>query len=156
MEGASSRKLDAIGLRLIERPIPTEMHRHGPAAEHRLSPDQPLGLRPLALSLGLQTLHDDELGSDETTDPMAEQFLLGYTDFLTPDSLLLGHTDGRPLQVLKARPAFFDASGLQVQQHWARSLDGTRVPYFLVARAGLVLDGSHPTLLNGYGGFEIA
>ena len=107
-------------------------------------------------SLGLQTLHDDALGNDETTDPMAEQFLLGYTDFLTPDSLLLGHTDGRPLQVLKARPAFFDASGLQVQQHWATSKDGTRVPYFLVARKGLVLDGSHPTLLNGYGGFEIA
>lgn len=107
-------------------------------------------------SLGLQTLHDDELPDDETPDPMAEQFLLGYTDFLTPDSLLLGHTDGRPLQVLKARPAFFDASGLQAQQHWATSKDGTRVPYFLIARKGLVLDGSHPTLLNGYGGFEIA
>ncbi len=103
-------------------------------------------------SLGLQTLHDDALEDD----PLAEQFLLGYTDFLTPDALLLGHTDGRPLQVLKSRPAFFDAAGLQVQQHWATSQDGTRVPYFLVARQGLVLDGSHPTLLNGYGGFEIA
>ncbi len=103
-------------------------------------------------SLGLQTLHDDALADD----PLAEQFLLSYTDFLTPDSLLLGHTDGRPLQPLKARPAFFDASGLQVQQHWATSADGTRVPYFLVAAKGLVRDGSHPTLLNGYGGFEIA
>jgi len=103
-------------------------------------------------SLGLQTLHDEELGAG---DPLAEQFLLGYTDFLTPDSLLLGHTDGRPLQTLKARPAFFDASGLQVQQHWATSRDGTRVPYFLVAAKGLVPDGSHPTLLNGYGGFEV-
>ncbi|GCL61710.1 prolyl oligopeptidase [Rubrivivax pictus] len=107
-------------------------------------------------SLGLQTLHDDSLGSDEQADPLAEQFLLGYTDFLTPDALLLGHTDGRPLQTLKSRPAFFDAKGLQVQQHWATSKDGTRVPYFLVARQGLVLDGRHPTLLNGYGGFEIA
>jgi prolyl oligopeptidase len=107
-------------------------------------------------SLALQTLHDDALGDDEQADPLAEQFLLGYTDFLTPDCLLLGHTDGRPLQPLKARSAFFDASGLQVQQHWATSQDGTRVPYFLVARQGLVLDGSHPTLLNGYGGFEIA
>ena len=107
-------------------------------------------------SLGLQTLHDDALGDDEQADPLAEQFLLGYTDFLTPDSLMLGHTDGRPLQVLKSRPAYFDASGLQVQQHWATSADGTRVPYFLVSRQGLVLDGRHPTLLNGYGGFEIA
>ncbi len=102
-------------------------------------------------SLGLQVLHDETLADD----PLAEAFLLGYTDFLTPDSLLLGHSDGRPLQPLKARPAFFDASGLQVQQHWATSKDGTRVPYFLVAAKGLVRDGNHPTLLNGYGGFEV-
>jgi prolyl oligopeptidase len=103
-------------------------------------------------SLGLQTLHDDELADD----PLAEQFLLSYTDFLTPDSLLLGHTDGRALQTLKTRPAFFDAAGLAVRQHWATSADGTQVPYFLVARQDLAMDGSHPTLLNGYGGFEIA
>ncbi len=106
-------------------------------------------------TLGLQVLHDEELGNDEQADPLAEAFLLGYTDFLTPDSLLLGHGDGRPLQLLKSRPAFFDTSGLQVQQRWAISKDGTRVPYFLVAAKGLQLDGSHPTLLNGYGGFEV-
>ncbi len=102
-------------------------------------------------TLGLQVLHDEALADD----PLAEMFLLGYTDFLTPDALLLGHSDGRPLQPLKSRPAFFDASGLQVQQHWATSKDGTRVPYFLLAAKGLALDGSHPTLLNGYGGFEL-
>lgn len=104
-------------------------------------------------TLGLQMLHDEELGS---TDPLAEQFLLGYTDFLTPDSLLLGHADGRPLEPLKARPAYFDASSLQVQQRWATSKDGTRVPYFLVSAKDLKTSGDHPTLLYGYGGFEVA
>jgi len=103
-------------------------------------------------TLSLQPLHDELLADD----PLAETFLLGYTDFLTPDSLMLGHTDGRPLQQLKTRGTYFDASGLQVQQHWVASKDGTRVPYFLVAPKGLVLDGRHPTLLYGYGGFEVA
>ena len=107
---------------------------------------------PAHASLALQTLHDDSLADD----PLAEHWLLGSSGFLNPDSLLLGHTDGRPLQTLQARAAFFDASGLQVQQCWARSADGTQVPYFLVAAIGLALDGSHPTLLNGYGGFQLS
>jgi prolyl oligopeptidase len=53
-------------------------------------------------------------------------------------------------------PALFDAKGLEVSQHEAVSADGTRVPYFQVSRAGLPLDGSHPTMLYGYGGFEVS
>ena len=48
------------------------------------------------------------------------------------------------------------AAGLQVEQHFATSLDGTKVPYFQVASATLKLDGQNPTLLYGYGGFEIS
>lgn len=53
-------------------------------------------------------------------------------------------------------PAFFDARGLDVTQHEAISKDGTRVPYFQVCRRDIEYDGSHPTLLTGYGGFEIS
>ena len=107
---------------------------------------------PFPGTLGLQALYDSELEDD----PLAEAYLVSYTDHLTPDVLMLGDTAAPALQPLKSRPAFFDASGLQVQQRFATSKDGTRVPYFLVCAKGLVADGSHPTLLYGYGGFEVS
>jgi prolyl oligopeptidase len=74
---------------------------------------------------------------------------------LTPTTLLYGNVTRAP-QKLKELPSFFDASGLEVSQHFATSKDGTTVPYFQVSRKGLKLDGTNPTLLYGYGGFEIS
>merc|ERR1719464_637892 len=48
----------------------------------------------------------------------------------------------------------FDASGMDVTQHWASSKDGTQVPYFLVSTKGL--SGTRPTILYGYGGFGVS
>jgi prolyl oligopeptidase len=88
-------------------------------------------------------------------DPQAsDAWMLTVTDYLTPDSLWLGEA-GQP-ERLKSAPAFFDASGLELSQHFTVSRDGTRIPYFQVARKGLKRDGSHPTLLSGYGGFEVS
>jgi prolyl oligopeptidase len=56
---------------------------------------------------------------------------------------------------MKSLPAFFDAKGLAVTQFEATSKDGTKIPYFAVMREGTKLDGSTPTVLYGYGGFEI-
>lgn len=72
--------------------------------------------------------------------------------FLTPTTLSLGSIDGEE-EVLKQNPHTFDSSGFEVSQHWVKSADGTRVPYFLVQ--GKDRDGPQRTLLNGYGGFEI-
>ena len=67
-----------------------------------------------------------------------------------------GFDPGRAgLEKLKSLPAFFKADGLEITQHEAASKDGTRVPYFQVSRQGLALDGKNPTLLYGYGGFEV-
>jgi prolyl oligopeptidase len=57
---------------------------------------------------------------------------------------------------LKSKPAMFDAAGLVVEQHFATSKDGTKVPYFVMKREGLAADGGNPTLLDAYGGFEIS
>jgi prolyl oligopeptidase len=77
------------------------------------------------------------------------------TDFLTPTTFCHGTMGSLPVK-LKETPAFFDASPFQIQQHFATSKDGTRIPYFLVSAKGAALDGARPTLLNGYGGFEVS
>lgn len=80
---------------------------------------------------------------------------LTVTDYLTPTTLALAEVGQAP-ETLKTMPAFFDAGKDVIEQHFATSQDGTRVPYFLVRPKDLKLDGGAPTLLYGYGGFEIA
>jgi prolyl oligopeptidase len=103
-------------------------------------------------SLGLAALHDPLLAHD----PLAEHYLLRVGSFLQPDTLALGHTGRDTRETLKTLPAFFDADGMRAEQRFARSRDGTRVPYFVVWPQGASADGSHPTLLYGYGGFEVS
>ncbi|OLM11030.1 Prolyl endopeptidase [Pseudonocardia sp. Ae717_Ps2] len=76
------------------------------------------------------------------------------TDYLTPSTLSIA-TVGEAPRPLRSAPAFFDASRHVIEQHFVTSDDGTRVPYFLVRPTDLPFDGSAPTLLYGYGGFEI-
>ncbi len=106
---------------------------------------------PTPGALSVSALHDSELGDD----PLAEAYLLSAADFLSPDSLQLGTTGGDAREPLKSLPSFFDATGMRVEQRFATSRDGTRVPYFVVWPKGAQADGDHPTLLNGYGGFEL-
>lgn len=79
---------------------------------------------------------------------------VSYMDHLTPDSLL--ELDGDSLRSLASAPAWFDTDDLTVSQRFATSSDGTEIPYFLVHRSDLTADGETPTLLYGYGGFEIS
>ena len=87
----------------------------------------------------------------------SNQAFLTITDFVTPTTLsVVDITSGAAPTPLKSLPAFYDASKLQIQQFEATSLDGTKVPYFMVSRKGLKLNGKNPTLLYGYGGFEVS
>ena len=95
--------------------------------------------------------------SVEAIDPdLTDDYFLQVTDFLTPDTLALGTVGSGPAEKLKQLPSFFDVGSLAVSQHEAVSADGTRVPYFEVARKELSPDGKNPTLLYGYGGFEVS
>ena len=80
---------------------------------------------------------------------------LTATDYLTPTTLSLAEIGKQPEQ-LKTMPAFFDGSKDVIEQHFATSKDGTKVPYFVVRPKDLKLDGNTPTLLYGYGGFEVS
>ncbi len=96
------------------------------------------------------TIGISAVDADESND-----YFLTVTDYLTPTSLMLGRVGATP-EPLKRMPAFFDSTGLAISQHFARSKDGTRVPYFMVARKDQAANGANPTLLYGYGGFELS
>ena len=84
----------------------------------------------------------------------SDEYWLSVTGFLSPTSLERSVLGAGALETIKREPAFFDASGFEVSQHFVTSKDGTRVPYFQIAAKGLKLDGGNRTLLYGYGGFE--
>jgi prolyl oligopeptidase len=87
--------------------------------------------------------------SDQTDDAM-----FTVTDYLTPQTLWLYSGASGRLERIKSTPARFDASRHVVEQLEAVSRDGTRIPYFLVRPREMRMDGSTPTLLYGYGGFQ--
>ena len=84
-----------------------------------------------------------------------DEVFMTVTGYLTPTTLSYGEL-GEKLSPLKQMPAFFDASNFEVSQNFATSKDGTRVPYFMVSKKDLKLDGSNPTLQYGYGGFGLS
>jgi prolyl oligopeptidase len=98
-----------------------------------------------------QAIDVEAVDEDESDD-----YWLMVTGFLQPSALQLGTVGSDELETLKSAPSFFDAAAFTVEQHFATSKDGTRIPYFQVSPKDLPLDGSAPTLLSGYGGFEIA
>ena len=85
-----------------------------------------------------------------------DAFVMSVTGFLTPPSLWFGDATKGTLSLAKTQKAQFDASNMTVEQLFAKSKDGTRVPYFVVHSKNMNYDGSNGTLLTAYGGFELA
>ncbi|MBC53495.1 MAG: S9 family peptidase [Gammaproteobacteria bacterium] len=82
-------------------------------------------------------------------------FFVSYNSFLEPTTLY--HVDNDlATTAIKQLPAMFDASPFETRQYMATSADGTQIPYFVVMARDARLDGSHPTQLYAYGGFEIS
>ncbi len=88
---------------------------------------------------------------------LGEAVYLSVTGFLTPTTLWSANLAGTaaPAQI-KALPPRFDATGLVTEQFEAVSKDGTKVPYFVTHRRDIAYDGTTPTLLNAYGGFQVS
>ena len=78
-----------------------------------------------------------------------------FSDFLTPTGLYRLDVANGEQECLRQQPAAFDASRFIAEQCWAQAADGVAIPYFVVRARATVLDGSTPTLLYGYGGFEV-
>lgn len=84
--------------------------------------------------------------------PQSDDMLLRVSSFLHPDSLSLVSPDGA-IALLKEAPSAFDAAGLAATRHEAVASDGERIPYYQVGPADAA--GPLPTLLTGYGGFNV-
>ncbi|MEV6911025.1 prolyl oligopeptidase family serine peptidase [Amycolatopsis sp. NPDC051071] len=112
-----------------------------------LTPEDGWSSRPLAGA--------PELGTAEITgtDPdVSDEYLLDSSGYTQPSTLSYGQVGG-DVEVLKRAPSFFDSEGMTVSQYFATSEDGTKIPYFVVRPSGA--EGG-PTLLTGYGGFEVS
>ena len=87
------------------------------------------------------------------------QFFFGFTGFTEPGAhYLVDVSRPDPTPLLKRRIATkgFDPEDYVTKQEWATSKDGTKIPMFVVHRKGLELNGTNPTILYGYGGFNIS
>ena len=128
---------------------------------------------------GLSNIVVSPVDSDEE-----DTFFLTVTNFLTPSTLslvdlsylsvsfcpstvmsadgklsclMLKDLVGNPqVEALKSLPSFFDASHHLIEQLWALSDDGTKIPYFCVRPKDMQFDSLNPTLMYGYGGFEVS
>lgn len=89
------------------------------------------------------------------TSPYTDRYFFTSSGFTQPSTLYLAEGADRVVEV-RRMAEMFDTEGLVVRQMSATSPDGTVVPYFIVHREDVALDGDNPTLLYGYGGFEIS
>jgi prolyl oligopeptidase len=92
-----------------------------------------------------------DLGS---TDIHSDTAFLSIAGFLSPTRLMLADLGKNTLTEVKSLPPKFDASKDVVEQFQATSADGTKIPYFIVHPANLKMDGSTPTIIYAYGGFQ--
>ena len=101
----------------------------------------------------------EAIGASGVCSSESDDLWLTSSSYTQPTTYSIARAD-KPLvehqERLKALPAMYDAAGLHTQQLEATSADGTKVPYFLVCAKNLAFDGTAPTLLYGYGGFEIS
>ncbi len=92
----------------------------------------------------------------DASSPQVDHAFFGVTGFLDPSTLWLADARTGSVSRVKALPAQFDAAPFVVEQFEARSADGTLVPYFVVHRRDMKHDGSNPTELYAYGGFQVS
>lgn len=91
-----------------------------------------------------------------TTYPESTQAFVNTWSFNQPQALVHVKSDELETEIIQTLGSYFDHEQIQVTQNFATSADGTRVPYFLVHHRDVIYDGSNPTILYGYGGFEIS
>lgn len=101
-------------------------------------------------------LPDNAAVSIVASDRTSDTAYLSVQSYLLPTSLWKVDAAAATAVQIKQTPARFAADGLVTEQFEATSKDGTKVPYFITHRADMKLDGSTPTLMTAYGGFQVS
>lgn len=83
------------------------------------------------------------------------EMFYSYVSYLQPASIYRYDIEKRRQTPFNIAKLPVDSTGFETRQIFASSKDGTRIPIFVTAKKGLTLDGSHPTILYAYGGFDI-
>ena len=78
----------------------------------------------------------------------------GFISYATPTTIYEVDFTGRTREWARVESGI-DPAKYQVDQLWFNSKDGTRVPMFVVSKKGMARNGHNPTLLSGYGGFNV-
>jgi prolyl oligopeptidase len=103
-------------------------------------------------------LGNNGVASISSTEVEHDNFLASYTDFITPDTLYYANASKNKInfEKLKTAPQRFNASDVVSEQKYSISKDGTKIPYFIIHQKSMKYNGKNPTLLYGYGGFELS
>ena len=88
-------------------------------------------------------------------DVWSDNSFISVSNFLEPSSIYHA-SDGADYKKIKSRKNSIDPEKYRVEQNFVSSADGTSIPYFLISRKDIKLDGKNPTILYGYGGFQIS
>jgi prolyl oligopeptidase len=85
-----------------------------------------------------------------------KDLFLTYSEFTKPPSILRFNLDKLQLSSFKSAKLSFDPKQFEVTQQFYKSKDGTKIPMFIIANKGMQQNGQNPTILYGYGGFNIS
>lgn len=164
--GEATAHPDELRPRIIYEPGPRESFQSAAATRHALvvtTLDNVKGRALLyrreadgAWSPRLLGFPDNDAIDLVSADLHGDTAFVEVSGFLQASSLWRVDTTSGRLSVVKSLPPKFDASNEVVEQFEATSSDGTEIPYFVVHPNGMKLDGSNPTILYAYGGFQIS
>lgn len=90
------------------------------------------------------------------TDEFSDDYFFQYQNLISPKTLYYGNSKDNTFEAFKSLTSYFNTEAYELKQYKVASKDGTMVPYFVVAPKDMKYDGSHPTLLEAYGGFEVS
>jgi len=160
-------KADAVNIEpvLIYAPAPRETIEQVAASRSRLVVTIYRDVRGSAVSYRYEngTWHATTLPLPDNASAQliaaSERDDAGFLDvagYLLPNTLYYADLAANTAEPVKSLPTRFDASQAVVEQFDAISRDGTKVPYFVVRPRDMTFDGDNPTLLYGYGGFQVS